>query len=66
MEKLNNKIATLTAKKEMYESALKMLESGVFPQNSLVNDLCGVYRMKIAELKHEIACGLVLREIFTA
>ena len=66
MEKLNKKIATVTAKKEKYESAVKMLESGACPQNTLVDALIGAYRMKIAELKHEIACGLVLREIFTA
>ena len=66
MKNLNNKIANVIAKKEKYESAVKMLESGAFPQNSQVDALIGAYRMKIAELKHEIACGLVLREIFAA
>ena len=66
MKNLNNKITNVIAKKEKYEAAVKMLESGAFPQNSLVSDLIGVYRLKIVELKHEAACGMVLREIFTA
>lgn len=67
MEKLiEKKIELINQKKAKYESAIKMLESGAFPKEHQVAELISIYKMKAAALSHEITCGKVLREIFTA
>lgn len=67
MEKLiEKKIELINQKKAKYESAIKMLESGAFPEERQVAELIDIYKMKTAALRHEITCGKVLREIFAA
>jgi hypothetical protein len=58
-------IKELIEKKEQFENALKIINSGVLPKNSALESLRFVYEMRVRDLKARIAELQVLKLVLS-
>lgn len=59
-------IKELIEKKEQFENAIKIINSGVLPENSTLESLRFVYEMRVRDLKARIAELQVLKLVLSA
>jgi hypothetical protein len=58
-------IKELIEKKEQFENAIKIIKSGVLPENSALESLLFVYEMRVRDLKARIAELQVLKLVLS-
>lgn len=58
-------IKELIEKKEKFENAIKIINSGVLPENSALKELKFVYEMRVRDLKARIAELQVLKLVLS-